>query len=572
MSHRFKLSGFLAIAAGIAIAVPVAISIQPADAATVTTAWQNGSFSLNPSGVVSESDIVLGVANTASSQSLPLGNGSLGVAAWAANGFTAQLNRSDTMPYRLSPGQVNIPGLSTMTSASNFSGTLDLYNGVLDETGGGMSLQAWVPAGKDELIVSVTGANPSTQETATLNLWSGRSPTAAASGAIGSLAQTWVDNSQTGNSGQTFGAMAAITAGGQNVTATVVNSTQVKVTFNPNSDGSFRVIIASPKWTGGNPASTASSLIGGDTTATTSSLLATQSSWWNSYWANSGLIQATSSDGSAQYMENLRTLYLYDEAASMKSGAYPGSQAGVADMFAYDQDQQDWYPAGYWLWNLRGQIAANMSSGNFNNNLPIFSMYLNDLPAIESWTSAQMGGKPGACVPETMRFNGNGYYNGGSASSNASCATASSPTLQRAERRQRCRDRDGHLAAVPGHGQSLVPAAVLPGDAAGRDVPAGVPERRLGRLPARGGQRARDPVGGAGPDRRHRRGPGAVPCGDQRGDVAEHRLLAGRAAAHRREPDRAVSRGSASRTRLSCSTRSQRRRRRPRVPTPGAAT
>ncbi len=428
MSHRFKLSRFLAMAAGIAIAVPVAVSIQPAGAATVTTAWQNGSFSLNPSGVVSESDIVLGAANTASSQSLPLGNGSLGVAAWAANGFTAQLNRSDTMPYRLSPGQVNIPGLSTMTSASNFSGTLDLYNGVLDETGGGMSLQAWVPAGKDELIVSVTGANPSTQETATLNLWSGRSPATAASGAIGSLAQTWVDNSQTGNSGQTFGAMAAITAGGQNVAASVVNSTQVKVTFNPNSDGSFRVIIASPKWTGGTPASTASSLIGGDTTATTSSLLATQSSWWNSYWASSGLIQASSSDGSAQYMENLRTLYLYDEAASMKSGAYPGSQAGVADMFAYDQDQQDWYPAGYWLWNLRGQISANMSSGNFGNNLPIFGMYLGDLPAIESWTSAQMGGKPGACVPETMRFNGNGYYNGGSASSGASCATASSPT------------------------------------------------------------------------------------------------------------------------------------------------
>jgi hypothetical protein len=35
------------------------------------------------------------------------------------------------MPYRLSPGQVQIPGLSSMTSASNFTGTLDLYNGVL---------------------------------------------------------------------------------------------------------------------------------------------------------------------------------------------------------------------------------------------------------------------------------------------------------------------------------------------------------------------------------------------------------------------------------------------------------
>src|SRR5580693_671473 len=127
-------------------------------------------------------------------------------------------------------------------------------------------------------------------------------------------------------------------------------------------------------------------------------------------------------------MENLRTLYLYDEAASMKSGAYPGSQAGVADMFAYDQDQQDWYPAGYWLWNLRGQIAANLSSGNFSLNLPIFGMYLNDLTNIKAWTSAQMGGLTGACVPETMRFNGNGYYNGGSNSSNASCATASSPS------------------------------------------------------------------------------------------------------------------------------------------------
>ena len=43
----------------------------------------------------------------------------------------------------------------------------------------------------------------------------------------------------------------------------------------------------------------------------------------------------------------------------------------------------------------KSQIAANLSSGNFALNLPIFSMYLNDLPAIKSWTSAQMGGKAG---------------------------------------------------------------------------------------------------------------------------------------------------------------------------------
>ena len=122
-------------------------------------------------------------------------------------------------------------------------------------------------------------------------------------------------------------------------------------------------------------------------------------------------------------------------------------------MFAYDQDQQDWYPAGYWLWNLRGQIAANLSSGNFSLNLPIFSMYLNDLPAIESWTSAQMGGKPGACVPETMRFNGNGYYNGGNNTPERLVRHGLQPELQRAEHHQRRRDRAVDLAAVPGHRQ-----------------------------------------------------------------------------------------------------------------------
>jgi hypothetical protein len=363
--QRLLASAAACLIAVAAVLVTAVLGGTPAaSAASDTTAWQNGAFSENTGGVVSRSDVFLGQPNTTDSQSLPLGNGSLGVAAWAAGGFTAQLNRSDTMPSRLSPGQVQIPGLAAMTSAANFTGTLDLYNGVLDESGGGMTMQAWVPAGKDELIVNVTGANPSTAETADLHLWSGRSPTAAASGAIGSLAQTWVDNSQTGNSGQTFGAMSAITAGGQNVTASVVNSTEVQVSFTPNSNGSFRVVIASPEWTGGNAASTASTLIGSDATTAASTLLSTQSSWWNGYWANGGLIEANSSDGTAQYMENLRTLYLYDEAASMKSGAYPGSQAGVADMFAYDEDQQDWYPAGYWLWNLRGQIAANLSSGN----------------------------------------------------------------------------------------------------------------------------------------------------------------------------------------------------------------
>jgi hypothetical protein len=38
-----------------------------------------------------------------------------------------------------------------------------------------------------------------------------------------------------------------------------------------------------------------------------------------------------------------------------------------------------------------------------------------------------MGGLPGACVPETMSFNGNGYYGDGPVASDGSCALAASP-------------------------------------------------------------------------------------------------------------------------------------------------
>jgi hypothetical protein len=421
----------LAVGMALLVALVGVVATNPPGAAatsTVTTAWRNGAFELDPAGVVSRSDIVLDSPNLTGAQSMPLGNGSLAVAAWAANGFTAQLNRSDTMPDRKSPGQVNIPGLSVISHAPNFKGILDLTDGVLKESGGGMAMQAWVSSSKDELIVDVAGANPEIAQTASINLWSGRKPTAAVSGSIGTLAETWMDNGGHGASGQTFGSLASIAASAQRVNAAVTSPTQVQLTFKPHADGSFRVVVGSPSWTGGNAASTASALLGGDLTAAGSSLLAGQDASWSSFWSHSGLVEMNSSDGRAAYLENLRTLYLYAERASMKQGIYPGSQAGEADMFAWSQDRQTWVPSEYWLWNLRTQISANMSSGNFDLNTPIFDMYADDLPNIEAWASQEMGGLPGACVPETMRFNGNGFYGGGDDRSNASCAQASSPS------------------------------------------------------------------------------------------------------------------------------------------------
>ncbi|EWM16567.1 hypothetical protein [Kutzneria sp. 744] len=399
------------------------IPIQ-AQAATLTTAWQNGAFQIDRHAVVSRSNIVLAAPNGAATQSLPLGNGTLGAAVWAAGGFTAQLNRDDTFPDRRSPGQVTIPGLSKLTAAADFAAHLDLYDGVLTETGGGLTARIFVRADKDELVVDVKGADPNSAQTVQGNLWSGRSPQAQAAGAVGTLAETWVDN-PTGGSSQTFGSLLAVTAGGRNVNASVVNGQTVRTSFNPNADGSFRVVVGAPHWTGGNAQATATQLFGNDATAST--VDANHLGWWHGFWSTANLMEVNSADGSGQYLENLRTIYLYQEA-SLNRGQYPGTQAGVADLFAFSQDKQDWVPADYWFWNLRMQLAANLSSGVPTLNTGFVNLYTSNLANIQAWTQQHVPGTTGACVPETMRFNGNGYYGGGSAANNASCDSTIAPT------------------------------------------------------------------------------------------------------------------------------------------------
>ena len=421
--HRaLSLSAALLLAGGSVLV----LSAPPAVAAPGTTAWQSGRFVVDTPNLVRRSDIVLGRPNTDPTQFVPLGNGSLGAAVWAAGGFTAQLNRADTFPDRKSPGQLVIPGLARMTGATDFRGYLDLYDGMLHESGGGMTLTAYLRSDKAELVVDVTGADPNSAQTAQVKLWSGRSPAATASGPVAALAETWVDNNGAGVSGRTFGSMAAVTAGGRSVAGSTPNSTTAQVSFQPNTDGSFRVIAAAPTWTGGNALSTATSVLGSDATAAQSAITAAHLTWWHNYWTAAGLIKVSSSDGTGDYVENMRTLYLYDAAAESGGTGLPGSQAGVADLFNFSQDHQDWFPSGYWFWNLRMQVQANLSAGEFAVNDPVYRLYTSNLANIQTWTNQKMAGHQGICVPETMRFNGNGTYNGGT--DGDSCDATITPT------------------------------------------------------------------------------------------------------------------------------------------------
>ena len=235
------------LAAGLVAALTALVITAPTAIAAPSTAWIGNKFEVETANVVRRANIVLGSAPLTGPQMMGLGNGAMGAAVWGAGGFTAQINRNDTWPTRRSPGQLTIPGLAPLTNATDYSGGVDLYDATFRQQGGGMTATTYVRADKDELVVDVTGADPNTTQTARINLQTGRNPTAGADGAIGRLAETWVDTgSFTGGTGKTFGSLAALTAGGREVTARVVDARTIEVSFKPNADGTFRVIVGSP--------------------------------------------------------------------------------------------------------------------------------------------------------------------------------------------------------------------------------------------------------------------------------------------------------------------------------------
>jgi len=358
-------------------------------------------------GLIGRSDIVLERPNSEPGQAMPLGNGRLGVAAWSANGLTAQLNRVDTLPDRVPVARLEVPSLASMSGAKDYSGRLDLYNAAFQEHGASEAATIFVDRASDNIVIDVSGANADELQTATLSLAPPRAPKAEASGELAILSETWTDDSQPGASGRKFGSLAAITAAGRDVSAKILDAFSVAVTFRPFTDGHFRIVIAAPHF---NADSGSAKTVAKDTLSKVAgnrpNVKEVHDKWWHEFWQRAGFMKITSADGAGEYLENLRALYLYS-AAAQSGGEYPGSQAGVADMFS-SVPTHNWDPAAFWHWNLRMQVAANLSAGLPELNAPYFNLYRSNLSNIQEWTRKHMKGLPGICVPETMRFNGQG--------------------------------------------------------------------------------------------------------------------------------------------------------------------
>ena len=174
-----------------------------------------------------------------------------------------------------------------------------------------MTATTYVRADKDELVVDVTGAD---QHDADRSHQSSDRP--EPDGGC-----RWSDRDDSRRRGWTRAASPAAPArrsaasprsrpAAARVAARVVDARTNEVSFKPNADGTFRVIVGSPTWAGGDAAGHERDSCSA-TTRPPPTCAALMSSGGRSYWAKVGLIRLQSTDGTADYMENLRTIFLY---------------------------------------------------------------------------------------------------------------------------------------------------------------------------------------------------------------------------------------------------------------------
>ena len=370
--------------------------LAPAVTAKTEEFWQNRG------GVVTRSNVILERPNLKATEAMPLG-----AAVWAEDGLTVQLNRRDTLPLRLSPGQITLPALKSINEAADYSGQLNLYDGEFTAQGGGASLRVYVDDRIDALVIEVAGLDPSAEQTARLHLWAPRKPLAMVSNRTGLLAEGWIDDKEAGATKEHFGSLAAITAEAQDVTAEVTDPLTVELRFHPQTNGSFRILVAAPAWNGmGDAAATANQAL----TETAGLGADEHQQSWHKFWQHADLMRLSSANQEAEYFENLRALYLFTAAAEGRD-RYPGSQAGIGDLFSSFKDDHNWGPSAYWHWNIRMQVSANLGAGLSDLNAPYFRLYRENLENLKVWTAKHMPQREGICIPETMRFNGQGWEN-----------------------------------------------------------------------------------------------------------------------------------------------------------------
>jgi len=387
--------------------------------------WNGEQLQFDTARHVGRSDVILEGPPSQPEQSMAIGNGRLGAAVWAQEGFTAQLNPNHTVGAGWkSAGNLVVPGVADLVEADDYAGRVDLYEGVFRQSGGGMTAETYVHAEQNLFVLAVEGADPESEYGARLELPDGRDSETTIDDLAGAFAETWEGGalpSESSSLGETrtFASVAALAADGREQSVEAVDGATLEVAFRPHEDGRFHVVVSVPPYPGDDVEGGVTDALNAATSAVEAdddviaSRRSGHASWWHEFWDGANHLWMRSEDGAAEFYAHLRTLDLYYQA-SMNRGRFPGHHAGEGHLFRFNGDTVDWIEAGngYWHWNARYQPLAALPAGVTELTEPFYRMYRETLDLRRSHTSQEMAEargvseNVGAAIPETMGHDG----------------------------------------------------------------------------------------------------------------------------------------------------------------------
>jgi hypothetical protein len=390
--------------------------------------------------LVSRADLHYDQPVARSEEGLPVGNGRMGSLVWTTpSALKFQINRVDvfannsatnSFPERNSDycggcGFVDIDFVDFGENAFPSEATsqhLSLYDGAMAVKGAGVAARVFAWPERDVIVVEV---NDQRQRPATVNVnlrtlrYLGQ-PVPARSGAPADANATVVRTrnhtalsrlriqedrillAQEFREGEYYcGSAAAVGVVGRKAKAQVAHQTEVRLALEPGQ-GAFTVLIASAASFDPQEDVAAAALNHLEAAAAKGRDELAQASreWWHEFWSRA-FVHLHSAEGTADYIEQHYTYFLYVMASSSR-GKFPPKFNGM--LWSTGGDLRTW-GAQYWWANQSCYYEALPATNRLELMDPTFHQYTGMYEAC-ALAARQQWGSQGIWIPETVWFDG----------------------------------------------------------------------------------------------------------------------------------------------------------------------
>jgi hypothetical protein len=410
-----------------------------ASAAAAQTSAPQQLLEVDHRRLVSRADLRYDKPVTRSEEGLPVGNGRMGTLVWTTpTQLRMQINRVDVYANNSYSNSfferhndycggcayvdVNLGATTDPFPETGFSQHLSVYDGLLTIKGNGVTARIVAWPEQDVIAIAVEDTRRAGDRVdVTLRMLrfasqyfgnrleefirnrivavQNRSHTAASQLRIENGRIILTQDFREGD----YSCKSAVAAGviGVQHRAQFVNETDVRVTAAPNAD-SLLILIASAATFDAKEDPAASALRQLEAAAAKGyDVLARETAdWWHRFWSR-GFVHLTSADGTADYVEQHYTWFLYVMGASSR-GKYPPKFNGM--IWNTGGDLRTW-GTQHWFANLSCYYEAIPASNRMELLDPALDMYSAMFEAC-SVAARQQWGSQGMYIPETVYFDG----------------------------------------------------------------------------------------------------------------------------------------------------------------------